>query len=145
MALVKTSDFVGGAYFKPLEHMNDLALLIEPKSIQRDVPSTYQNVTRMRDEVLADVTVFANTDALRDGEPSEVIRAAKVVHGMLTDTLSKIMGEATICTIVKIPTKGGSGYVFRDASDEATGAVAAYYDKRNAALDAATADAPDFD
>ena len=145
MALVKTSDFVGGAYFKPLENMNALALLIEPKSITRDVPNTYQNVTKMRDEVVADVSIFDNTDALRAGEPTEVIKAAKFVHGMLTDTLSKIMGEATIATIVKIPTKGGSGYVFRDASPEATAAVTAYYDKRNAALEAAMADAPSFD
>ena len=145
MALVKTSDFVGGAYFKPLEHMNDLALLIEPKSIQRDVPNTYQNRVSTRDEVLCDVTVFGNTDALRDGKPSEFIKAAKFTHGMLTDTLSKIMGESTICTIAKIPTQNGSGYVFRDASDEATVAATAYYDKRNAELDAAMADAPDFD
>ena len=145
MALVKTSDFVGGAYFKPAENMNALALLIEPKSITRDVPNTYNGKSSVRDEVLCDISIFANTDALRNGEPSEVIMAAKVVHGMLTDTLSKIMGEATIATIAKIPTQKGAGYVFRDASPEATAAVTAYYDKRNAALEAAMADAPSFD
>lgn len=144
MALVKTSDFVGAAFFKPADHMLALALLIEPKSIQRDVPNTYMNVTRNRDEVVADVTVFSNTDSLREGVPSEVILSAKFVHGMLTDTLSKIMGEATIATIVKIPTKGGSGFVFRDASDEATAAVTKYYEGREAAFAAALDDVPDF-
>lgn len=145
MSLVKPSDYSGGAYFKPLEHMNDLALLVEPVRIDKDVPNEYQGRKSVRDEVTCTISVFANSDALNKGEPTQVIKQAKVVHGMLTDTLSKIIGQATIATVAKIPTKSGSGYVWRDPSAEATAAVTAYYEGRAAAEEAAIADAPSFD
>ena len=135
----------GGAFFKPADHMNDLALLIEPKSIQRNVPSTYQGKTRDRDEVIADVTVFANLDSLDKGTPSEVLKSVKIVHGMLTSTLEKILNEATVAVIRKIPTQAGSGYAFRDPSIEDEAKVATYYTAREAAINDAVANAPSFD
>lgn len=145
MSLVKTSDFVGGAYFKPADHMTDIALLVEPKSIERNVPNEYQGRVTNRDEVTADITVFANTGAIESGTPTEIIKGAKVVHGMLTETLSKMLGEASVAIVAKIPTKRGSGFVWRDASPDATAKVAAYYEGRAAALEAALADVPDFE
>lgn len=146
--IVAASSFAGGAIVKPAEHMLDLAILVEPKSIARQVPSTYQGVTRYRDEVTADVTFFKTSESLDKREPSEVVKGARFVHGMLTDFLDKVLAsgpdKAVVVVIIKTPTKGGAGYAFRPASDEATAAVSAYANAREAALEAAVADAPDF-
>jgi hypothetical protein len=137
----KPSDYAGSSYFKPKEHMNDLALLVEPKTIDRDVPSTYNNQTRVRDEVISDVTVFANQAALENGEPTTIIKSTKVTHGMLTSTLEKILGGAMVATVTKIQTQAGSGFVFRDVDAAIEQQVGAYFTSRSEA----TAAAPGFD
>lgn len=137
----KPSDYAGASFFKPAEHMTDLALLIEPKTIERNVPSTYQGTTRNRDEVIADITVFSNQSDLDGGTPAKVMKSAKITHGMLTSTAEKILGGAMVATVTKIPTKGGSGYVFRDVDAETEGKVGAYYTARSEAA----ANAPSFD
>ncbi|WP_432482553.1 hypothetical protein [Kineococcus esterisolvens] len=141
----KASDFTGGAFFKPADHMNDLALLIEPKRIEKGVPNTYQGQTRIRDEVYADIAVFATSESLDKGEPTETLKNAKVVHGMLTSTLEQAMGQAMVSIVRKIPTKGGSGYVFRDTDASTEAKVADYYTKREAAIGEAMESVPDFD
>ncbi|MEU8327289.1 hypothetical protein [Micromonospora sp. NPDC048839] len=143
----KPSEFAGGTFFKPLEHMNDLALLIEPKRIDRNVESTYNNVTRVRDEVTADITVFGTSEALEKGVPTAVIKSARVTHGMLTSTLEKIMGGAMVGVVAKVPTKAGSGYAFRDVSAAIEGQVGTYYGNREAAVSEALASGamPSFD
>ena len=137
----KPSDYAGASYFKPADHMSDLALLIEPKTVDRDVPSTYQGTTRVRDEVIADISVFDNQAALESGTPSSVLKSTKVVHGMLTSTLSKILGGAMVATLTKTQTKAGSGFVFRDADAATEKQVAAYFASRSEAVAAA----PGFD
>lgn len=137
----KPSEFVGGTFFKPLDHMNDIALLIEPVRVDRDVPNNYQGRTTNRDEVTAHVTVFGSQGALDSGAPTAVMKNAKVVHGMLTSTLERIIGGAMVATITKTPTKNGSGYVFRDVTGEVEGKVATYFTAR----DQAAAAAPSFD
>lgn len=133
----KPSDYAGSSFFKPADHMNDLALLIEPKTIARNVESTYQGTTRLRDEVVADISVFANQAALESGTPSAIVKSTKVVHGMLTSTLEKILGGAMVATVTKVPTKGGSGYVFRDVKSETEAQVATYFGSRSEAAAAA--------
>lgn len=133
----KPSDYAGASFFKPGDHMSDLALLIEPKTIERQVPSTYQGNTRVRDEVLADISVFENQAALESGTPSKIMKSAKVVHGMLTSTLEKILGGAMVATVTKVQTKAGSGYVFRDVDAATEGQVAAYFTARSEAVAAA--------
>lgn len=126
--------------------MNDLAILVEPKRVDRDVSyTTFDKKPGTRDECTADITIFGNSGSLEKGEPTEVIKSAKVVHGMLVDTLGKIIDQATVATLAKVATKNGSGYVWRDASAENAAYVEAYFEKRDAAIAAAIADAPDFD
>lgn len=137
----RPSDYAGNSYFKPADHMNDLAILIEPKTIERGVPSTYNNQTRIRDEVIADVAVFANQAALESGEPTSIIKSTKFVHGMLTSTLEKILGGAMVATITKVNTQNGSGYVFRDVDSATEERVGKYYTARSEAIAAA----PSFD
>lgn len=139
----KPSDYAGASYFKPANHMNDLALLIEPKTIDRNVESTFNNQTRLRDEVIADISVFSNQAALESGEPTTIMKSTKVVHGMLTSTLEKILGGAMVATVTKIQTQAGSGFVWRDETitPEVTAQIEAYYNARSEA----TAAAPSFE
>lgn len=145
MALSKPSEYAGASFFKPKDHQTDIALLIEPKSIERNVPSTYKGVTRNRDEVLADITVFSNQAALDKGEPTGELKNTKVTHGMLTSTLEKILGGAMAGVVTKIPTQAGEGYVFRDVSPEDEAKVEAYIEAREKAVEEALANTPDFD
>ena len=147
MGFAKPSDVSGGTFFKPLDHMNDLALFIEPKRIDKGIENTYNSKTTLRDEVTADITVFANSEALAKGEPTEVIKGARVVHGMLTSTLERVMGGAMVCVVRKIPTKSGAGYVFRDVEWEVEAAVGAYWEQRESAVPEAlsSGDMPTFD
>lgn len=137
----KPSDLGGGGIFKPGDRMNDLAILVEPKSIERQVPSTYQGTTRHRDEVIADISVFGTQEALDKGEPTSIVKSTKVVHGMLTSSLERILGGAMVGVIRKIPTQAGSGYVFRDVEPDVEEQVGAYYSKRAELEDSA----PGFD
>lgn len=139
----KVSDYAGASFFKPAEYLTALALLVEPKSIQKDVPSTYNNQTRNRDELIADISVFANQADLDSNTPSTVMKSTKIVHGMLTSTAEKFLdkGEIFASVVQKIPTQAGSGYVFRDVDAATSGKVEAYY----AARTEAAANAPGFD
>ncbi|MEV4642790.1 hypothetical protein AB0J80_36160 [Actinoplanes sp. NPDC049548] len=147
--IVNPSSYAGGAFFKPADHMTDLAILVEPKRIDREQPNTYQGKTTYRDEVTADITVFRTSESLEKGEPSEVIKGARIAYGMLTSTLDKILkqgaGGAIVSVIRKVPTRNGAGYVFRDVEGSVLAQVAACADKREAALAEAVASAPDFD
>ena len=137
----------GGTFFKPAEHMNDLALLLEPTSITKGVENTYQGRTTLRDEVIADLTVFGTSESLEKGEPTTVVKGARVVHGMLTSTLERVMGGAMVAVVRKIPTQNGSGYAFRDVEWETEAAVGAYWEQREATVDQARASGamPTFD
>ena len=145
--LAKPSEFTGGSFFKPGEHMNDLALLVEPKRIDRGVPNTYQGRSTLRDEVTADVTVFGTSESLEHGRPSAELKDVRVVHGMLTSTLERILGGAMVGVVRKIPTKSGSGYAFRDVEPDVEAAVAGYFERREQHVTEALAsgDMPSFD
>lgn len=137
----KPSDYAGASFFKPKEHMTALALLIEPKTIDRGVPSTYNNQTRVRDEVIADVSVFANQNDLNNKKPSQILKSTKITHGMLTSTVEKILGGAMVATVQMTQTQAGSGYVFRDVDPATEAIVGEYYSARSEAAAAA----PSFD
>lgn len=141
----KPSDLGGGGFFKPADHMTALALLIEPKTIEKNVPNTHNGQTRNRDEVVADISVFENQAALDAGQPTNVLGKVKVVHGMLSRDLEKILGGAMVGTVTKIPTKAGSGYVFRDVDPAVEAIVGEYYNTREKAVAEALASAPSFD
>lgn len=146
-SFTKPSAIAGGTYFKPIDHMNDLALLIEPTAIVKGIENTYNGKTTLRDEVTADVTVFATSESLDNGEPSTVIKGARVVHAMLTSSLERVMGGAMVAVIRKVPTKSGSGYAFRDVDWSVEAVVGAYFERReNAVSEALSSGAmPSFD
>jgi hypothetical protein len=137
----KPSELSGSSFFKPAEYQTALALLVEPKGVDKDVENEYKGKKSLRDEVIADVTVFNNSEELANGTPSEIIKATRITHTMLTSTLSKMIGQPLVGIIRMIDTKAGSGYAFRDVEGSAEQQVAEYYEKR----ESAAADAPDFD
>ena len=146
--IVHPSAYAGGSVFKSKDHLNDVAFLIEPKSVQKQVPNTYQGKTSYRDEVTCDIAVFRTLESLEKGEPSEILKSVRTVHPMLSDTLVKVLAagpdNAVAVRLDKVTTQNGSGFVFRDLDATKAGLVSAYADKREAAVAAAVADAPDF-
>lgn len=141
----KPSEFAGGSYFKPKEHTSDLALLIEPTHIDKNVESDYNGQKRTRDEVTANITVFANTSELEAGKPGKIMKNTKIVHGMLTSTVERIIGGAMVATVTMTATRNGQGYVFRDVDAATEAKVGAYFQARDAEIAANLADAPGFD
>lgn len=142
----KPSDFVGGSVFKSADHMKDVLVAFEPKSIAKDVTTEYQGQRRVRDEVTADITTFATAEALTNGEPTTIQKGIRVVHGMITSSLERNMGGAMVAVVRKVPTQKGSGYALRDVENpEHVTQALAYFEKREAEKAAALADAPGFD
>lgn len=145
MAFVKPSAVSGGQpFFKPKDHRSAHALLIEPTRIDRDVPNTYKGVTKNRDEVIADVTIFATEAELASGKPSTELKNAKITNSMLTRAAERVIGGAMAARLNMIDTQAGSGYVFDDLNSADEGLVEKFYDAREAAVSAAVDAAPDF-
>lgn len=155
MAFVKASAVSGGGTFlKPANHMNDVAILFEPKSIRKNVKSVYKGKERLRDEVKADVTFFRTLADLEDGKATSVEKGMVIAYAMVCSTLEAVLpgtpaggadGGQIVGVLREIDTKNGSGYVIRDVDEETFDLVVAYYEKREAGIEAAVADAPSFD
>lgn len=147
MALKKMSDVQGGsAYFKPADHERAVALLIEPKSVQRDVPNTYAGVTKNRDEVTADVTVFHSDADLAAGRGVET-KAMVFTHTAITSRLSRAIDEAVVGKMGKkqFEKSPAPAWVIEDIDDAAFGHVESYYENREAEVAKARESVPSFD
>lgn len=145
--LARPSQFAAGAYFKPAEHMQDIALLFEPTKVDKGVPNTYNGKTSLRDEVTTTVTVFRTSEALEKGSPSTILTGVRVVHNGLTNKLDGLVADrgAMAGVIRKAATQaGGTAFVLDDLSDSVQSLIEAYYNTRNAEIEAAMAEAPDF-
>lgn len=146
MALKRSSDIQGGsAYFKPEQFKDAVALLVEPKSVQRDVPNTYAGVTKNRDEVTADVTVFLSAADLANGNGVEH-KDMTVTHTGITNRLSRAIGEAVVGRLGKkqFEKSPAPAWVIDDVDDAAFDKVSEFYEAREAAVAAALADVPSF-
>jgi hypothetical protein len=144
--LARPSAFSNGTFLPAQELLNSNAIvLLEPRSIRRDVPHTFQGRTSQRDEVTARVTVFATTSSLDDGAPTQVIDPCIVAYSMITSTLEQVMGGAIAGYVRRTATKSGSGFVLRDLEVATEAQVAAYIESREAEVVSALADVPSFD
>lgn len=137
----------GGVFFKPKDYVEATALLIEPSAFQSQVPGRFGP----KDQITADVTVFKDAAALSSGTPSEVLKGARIsssADGALTRDLKDRLGKAVIVYLDKVPSKqpgGNDAWVWRNVDGATKAAVVAYGQAREAALQAAMADAPSFD
>lgn len=144
MTFCKPSDFGGMApFFDPKKHLNHAALLIEPRSIARDVRSVYMGEETLRDEVTARITAFVTLDDLRAGRPS-ADSVQKITHRMLASDASRAIGGAFPAVVASLEPKR-KGFVWRDLSAEAASLVESYYQSRGPAEPSYVAEAPGFD
>lgn len=133
-----------GSYFKTKEYMNAIALIVEPKSIERDVPNEFRGEHRTRDEVLADITVFGTEESLTKGDPTEVLNNTIVTPGSLTREMGSAIGAVLLCNIRPAP--NGTGYALSHiTSGKEFDAAVSYYTGREKATADAAASAPSFD
>lgn len=145
-----TQKNTGGAFFKPADHAADLALMVEPKRVLKDQRNEYNGDVTIRDEVVADISVFRNSQNVDQQEPFEVIRDGKITNTALVSEAREHIpapGEDGVPMLVKVGKRQGKNYYeFKfDVPDNVVAAVAGYYTKREAALNEAVADAPGFD
>lgn len=134
----------GGVFFKAKEHLNDLAILLEPKRILKDQPNEFEGVKSLRDEVVADVTIFRDQASLDKREPSEVMQNAIITGKALTGDVEKNgwIGKVALVTVAQ-PKRA---YVWRTPEVEGVEeAVGEYYEKREAEVKANLEEVPDFD
>jgi hypothetical protein len=135
----------GGGWFKPEPEMLEYkAFLIEVRDFERQRPTPYGP----KDSALVDLTVFADADSLNNGEPTEIKEGTRIEQTVLSRDLAPVKGGATIVTLAQIPSKKPGqkpAWVWRQASADVKKKVASYAEAREAAVDAAIADAPSFD
>lgn len=145
MALLKAEDLAYAGFFKPADHEYDL-MLIEPKQIERDLPYEYQGQTNTRDEVTADLSLFATKDSLASRTPSQVIKGIKFTQRGLARTLSRGIGQQIAATGVR-QVRGRNGvqvweFVIPEAHSEEMRLFAQYLEHRETSIAAVAAEAP---
>ena len=147
MALARPSDFRVGGFFKPAEHVNDLALIVEPKSIKHDVPNEYKGNKSTRHEVVADITVFANNAQLGGTGKPTVLKDHVIAGNGLSRSLEPLIADrgALGGVVAKVDAKKGSVWVFQDLNAETVEKIEAYLEARDAQREAAAESMPSFD
>jgi hypothetical protein len=152
MALAK-KDAIGGSlppFFRPENHAADLALIFEPQSVREGVPGKFGP----RDHVRAKVTAFRTQADLDKGVPhsEELVEInATVLARDLKELLenAKATGDtapALIAVLNHYQPKGGGNksWVFRQPRDDDYDKAAAFYETREAKVQAALAEVPSF-
>ena len=142
---VKKVEQTGGGWIKPEEYADAEALLIELKSFERQRPTDYGP----KDSAVVDLTVFATQADIDAGVPTEIrkdtrLEGKKVLTGAFA---GKEEGYAIVQKIgrgKKAPGKEAP-WLYFDVTDAALNGVIKYGEAREAAIEAALADVPDFD
>ncbi|MCG8926669.1 hypothetical protein [Lentzea sp. CC55] len=132
-----------GGWLKPAELQGAVAILVEVKSFERQRPTPHGP----KDSALVDISAFMSPADLDNGEP-EIQQGVRVEQTVLARDLGQLVGQATVVTLAQVPSKTpGSkpAWVWRQVDRASQQKVVAYATKREAALQAAMSDAPDFD
>ena len=123
-------------YFTPDAYKHAAALLVEPKSHNPAAPPGPQQ-TGTRPITVADVTVFNTMEDVQAGTPSSVILGTQITSKFLAlDTAPLVdRGRATVTTLLKESLQNGkTGWKWRKVDPAVTQLVAAYIEKRDAAV-----------
>lgn len=133
----------GGDYLKAADHVNDLAIILEPKKVLKDQPHEIDGIKGIRDVAIADVTCFRNSEDVESGVPSLILKDVQITNQILVADVERNdwLGKVALVTIEKAK----RAFVYRDVVfPGAEAAAIAFYDKRNADiaanLDAAPSD-----
>ncbi|MFE7480039.1 hypothetical protein [Streptomyces sp. NPDC057552] len=134
----------GGGWFKPKDALDAVAILIEVNAFDRQRPTP----NGPKDSALCDIAVFKTREQLENATP-EVNKGTRVEQTLLARDLETVVGSATIATVTQVPPKrpgAHPAWVWRPVNDATVRqAVIDYATKREAAVSAAVAEAPDFD
>jgi hypothetical protein len=134
----------GGGWFKPADHKDAVALLIEVKAFDRQRPTP----NGPKDSALVDVTVFNTQADIDAGAPSHLQPGCRIEQTILARDLASLVGSATIVKLEQVESKKAGqrpAWVYRPTTAEAKQGVIAYATKREAEIQAALDSAPDFD
>ncbi|NEA50469.1 hypothetical protein G3I35_30420 [Streptomyces sp. SID10815] len=133
-----------GGWFKPAEAANAVAILLEVKQFDRQRPTP----NGPKDSVLCDVTVFKTPEQLERLAP-EVSKGQRIEQTVLARDLETVVGGAVLVTVTQVPAKkpgAHPAWVWKQVTDTGIrNQVLTYASQRDAAVDAAVAEAPDFD
>ncbi|MGW0705070.1 hypothetical protein ACWD4G_03680 [Streptomyces sp. NPDC002643] len=134
----------GGGWFKPADVKDAVAFLIEVNSYEAQRPTP----NGPKDSALCDVTVFKSAEALAAHSP-EINKGMRIEQTLLARDLEKVVGNATIVKLDQVPPKrpgAHPAWVWRPVNDASVRqAVIEYAKAREAAVQAAVAEAPSFD
>lgn len=133
-----------GGWFKPADHQDALAILLEVNGFERQRPTP----NGPKDSALADVTVFKTPDQLKQYTP-EVSQGQRIEQTVLARDLEGVVGSAVLVTVTQVPAKkpgAHPAWVWKQVTDTGIkNQVIAYAEQRDAAVKAAVDTAPDFD
>ncbi|WP_263729936.1 hypothetical protein [Cellulomonas sp. SG140] len=132
----------GGSYFKGDDFASAVALLIEPKHIDPQVPTKFGP----KDTLTADITAFG-TVAEIDADGGTLTTGIKIQQIDLVKKLAHLVGSATVVTVVKLPPSSqlpNGAWVWRAVDADVRGKVIAFAERREAAAAAAIEEMPDF-
>jgi len=133
----------GGAFFKPANYVDAVAILIEVRRFQSQRPGNFGP----KDTIYADLSIFKDEAALDAGTP-EFVSNGIVEATVLVRDLEVMVGKATIAKLAqaKSATPGNKpAWVWREVESAVQEKVVAYATARDEAVAAAIADAPDFE
>lgn len=117
----------GSAFFKPKDHGNAHAILIEPKAYREDVQTKFGLANR----ATADFTIFNTQGELDAGKPGQILEDA-TVEGALAKNISKYIDSAVAGTLDKITLKNGNSMWVLNAIDgDDVQKIVAYATKRD--------------
>lgn len=142
MALKIKTIASGGAFFKGDDYASAIALLLEVKRLELQLPTNYGP----KDTITADITAFATVDDIVSGNAT-VTRGVKIQQVDLARKLADHVGEAVVVTVVKLePTAKlpNGAWVWRQVDGDIVSKVVAYTEVLEAAEAAALDEVPDF-
>lgn len=133
----------GGNFFRPEDHKDAAACLIEVLDFKRQVPSKFGP----KDAVFCDITVFETDADIKSGTVKSEFKNAQIQSVVLVKNLQDLVGQATIAKLTQLPPLNGNrpAWAWAEVSEDVKNGVIEYATKREAEVDAAAADAPDFD
>lgn len=132
----------GGGWFKPAEHNDAVAILVEVIDFERQRPTG----NGPKDSALVDLTIFSQESLDGQGDPT-IIKGTRIEQTVLARDLAGLKGQATIATVIQIPSKKAGqhpAWVWRTVSGDVESKVMSWAEQREKAVLDAIDSAPDF-
>lgn len=133
----------GGGWYKPADHDDAIAILVEVKDYRSQVPTQHGP----KDTAWATLTIFKSEKDLdfKKGKPV-VLEGVSIQQTYMAQPLAALIGKATILKNGRAEAKPGkqAARIWDDVDSDIKGKVIEWAKARQAEREAAIADAPDF-